>query len=836
MNKWKEFLQINIDLILVNLFFTFTIFIFAPIDSFMTNINEFSFGLSNVILGFLIFFIVSFIALSVIGLIFKGNIRKKYTYFIFGLALAFYIQGNFMNFNLNVLDGREINWQDYRVWTIVNILIWIVLMALPFILASIKKFPIKKIIKIFSLLIILVQMVTIIILLIASPKNPNVNFYLSDEGKFSLSTNDNVVVFILDAFDSLFFDEIMNDSLEFREKFKDFTYFRNMISTFPSTKPSIPLILTGISYDNTVEYNNYIQQAFTNSELWNQIEKNNYDSRVFASPNFIIKDYNKIKNLKLETHNNKSLMKSFNSLFKMTIGKYVPYTLKQYFLSYENTNTIELNMEKEEIFPSYENVKFYNDLMETGITTFSESNAIRFYHIYATHQPYHMNEKIEIIPEGTDVIQQAKGCLNIVNKYIDFLKKEDIYDKTMVVILADHASYGNGRNPLLLVKDKEKSQEEMKISNAPIMQEDMVQTIALRINQNSSNSEKTIFDYNENEKRERRVRYYTWDDSWNKAYLPNMTEYIVLGSPDKGFSYHETGIFYTNQGIKSAQYVDYNIGDQLKFGKNGRGNKFINSSTEQFETVDTTWILDGNVTFLMNLNGFKSNDLILKIELSNIYYNETDGIEVAINGKNFAFNKKEKDLIFYIKSSDIKENRLNFSIYSAWDKRVNLKELGLSKISGDFSFGIKSISILDDIIDLSTKDFRIDFVLGGNSENFITDGWSVQEAEHRWTTTSAGVKVNLPNEKNIVMELDYFKSNVESKDSINLNGVKIDESQLTRTENGTIVRALLKSEQLNSGAQTLELITSLPTPPSERDPRYLGLAFKKILFYYENER
>ena len=51
------------------------------------------------------------------------------------------------------------------------------------------------------------------------------------------------------------------------------------------------------------------------------------------------------------------------------------------------------------------------------------------------------------------MIKQAKGALYIVEEYINQLKKSGIYDKTTIIIIADHGSVNLEQNPLFLIKE-----------------------------------------------------------------------------------------------------------------------------------------------------------------------------------------------------------------------------------------------------------------------------------------------------------------------------------------------------------------------------------------------
>ena len=84
----------------INLFFAFTIFIFAPIELYLTNINGFWFKISDVLLFTTpCFLTVMMISMAVFALLREklSMIRQGLAALLFGTGLALYIQGNFIN-------------------------------------------------------------------------------------------------------------------------------------------------------------------------------------------------------------------------------------------------------------------------------------------------------------------------------------------------------------------------------------------------------------------------------------------------------------------------------------------------------------------------------------------------------------------------------------------------------------------------------------------------------------------------------------------------------------------------------------------------------------------
>ena len=86
----------------------------------------------------------------------------------------------------------------------------------------------------------------------------------------------------------------------------------------------------------------------------------------------------------------------------------------------------------------------------------AEKPCFRFYHITGAHTPYKMNENIQVVPVGqSSEEQQAVGVLKIVAEYLSRLKALGVYDRTTVIVTADHGYKQHSsveQSPLFMVK------------------------------------------------------------------------------------------------------------------------------------------------------------------------------------------------------------------------------------------------------------------------------------------------------------------------------------------------------------------------------------------------
>lgn len=72
-------------------------------------------------------------------LAYAGKGRAYYMAFIFSVTVAAYIQSNFLNASLPILDGALIQWEKYRTQNLISALVWILCFVFVFSSLCFKK-------------------------------------------------------------------------------------------------------------------------------------------------------------------------------------------------------------------------------------------------------------------------------------------------------------------------------------------------------------------------------------------------------------------------------------------------------------------------------------------------------------------------------------------------------------------------------------------------------------------------------------------------------------------------------------------------------------------------
>ena len=271
--------------------FMFTVF--APLDAFFSNENEFWFRLSQLLPVVAVCFVLSFAVLFVVAEVLYrtlGGRRAGAAVFTFLLnaLLYFYVQGNFIPRHYGVLNGVSIDFDRHPVYAWASI----ILIAGTLLVSVFSILVIKEKIYAFGrfacAVLLGLQLVT---LCVSFYKNHilrapvRTDLVVTDRNLLTLCKDENVILFILDTFDGedmedLFFRE--NFAGKYQELFTDFTYYQDTVGLYPSTKAALPYLLTGEEYLNREPYAEYVRNAYAKTDLYERLAKEGYRLSVYT--------------------------------------------------------------------------------------------------------------------------------------------------------------------------------------------------------------------------------------------------------------------------------------------------------------------------------------------------------------------------------------------------------------------------------------------------------------------------------------------------------------------------------------------------------------------------
>ena len=427
------------------IFLIVTFCIFMPSSLFLGNIDQFAVGFAALIPLLMAASLITAAVVILIGLIVPKKIYNIYAAVIFGGALAAYVQGNFLNPDFGVLNGRQIQWSQFRVNGIISTVVWIALIVVPAVIVCFKKDIMTKIMKWGSFFIASIQIVTLVVLIISSKRTVDYSYVVTKNDEFALSSQGNVVVFIVDTLDN---EDAQNYVIDrYCEELKDFTYFDNMIGGGAPTALGVPLMLTGYQYDTTQSLADYRKKAYEEGTLIQDMSDNGYDVKLYTSSEYL-------NGVNQEAVSN-------------TAGG------QKYRIS--------------------DKVQFFKN--NGGITVDAGNKTFTLYHMVGAHVPYEMNEQcVDVGETETSLDKQIQGVFRYINEYMQQMKDKGVYDNSTVIITADHGGYGLYERPAVFVKMADTHNDVMQVNSDSVTFKNLYATYGKAALGQKSNYGNTLFD------------------------------------------------------------------------------------------------------------------------------------------------------------------------------------------------------------------------------------------------------------------------------------------------------------------------------------------------------
>lgn len=521
--------------------FSLTLFIFIPLDIYLTNAEEIWFSIKDIFPYIVLGAILCLILICLVEKFLSPNARKYFQLIIFGLTLGFFLQSHLFNPNYKIVDLVQTNWEDYATENLINFIIWA---YFAFVLIYfVRKHSAEKILDAGkTLCLILVAVQTFSLCYVGANNTPNKRDYnvLTTANLLDVSSKENIIVLVLDAFDARTFEEINQNEPELISQLEGFTFYSDAVSIFGETDWSMPQMLTGKAWDNSQPYSDYIQEAWDSSKrFYDILREHNYNISVYTGFHYVAKNapvdnlLNQEKSLNINRY-------TLSALAKLTLFRCLPNYLKQSFI----IESAELWRQEEidgEIQPySEDNYLFYSQLQK-GLTLHNDKNSLRWYHIHGAHYPFTMTRDIKPVPDGKETTryEQSVGALKIALTYLQQMKELGIYDNATILILADHGDHSkivtdfklpNYAKPLPLVLVKQPNEHgALKISETPISYSQLQATILKRFPEGAKFGE----DFSTKSTKERLFRIVS------NEIDHTMTEYIVEPRAQNNSSWHE---------------------------------------------------------------------------------------------------------------------------------------------------------------------------------------------------------------------------------------------------------------------------------------------------------
>jgi len=547
------------------------LFITGPMMIYYGNIIEFSVPYSAILPRFLgaTFAFLIFISIGII--VFRPSISERLTAAFMTLGILMWIQGNLITRNYGVIDGRGMDFNTYSSAGILETLAW----AVTIVIAVYFGRNIKRYSPAVCAIILAMQGAAILSKAAIAPDISDKFPTPINQSIFEFSKKRNIVLIILDTFQSDVFFEITRENPEWKTRLKDFTYFRDMTSGYQNTGGALPLIMTGEYFDNNVRFEDFVKEKSLTVGFPHLLTKNGYLVDLVTSKFFTYCSPEVTRNCYEPNYFEADDINPLRRFFYLTDlsmfrhgfhhAKKLVYGNRQWFL-----RRILFQNYKPPVDPDATLTSMFSDNMYTE----TDKLVMKLIHLAAPHPPIRIDENLNAFNgqyNRTNFKRQARGALRYAEILLDGMKRIGVYDNSTIMIMADHGAdvpvsfdgtnfkdagpfktWKPSRNAheikrrgmaLLLIKKKSETHDSMKISDSQISQADIAPTVLAEAGIKSPSGARSIFDIPESETRMRRYLFYDWYQriDTTSGYMADMDEYIIEGFSWQNQSWKPTG-------------------------------------------------------------------------------------------------------------------------------------------------------------------------------------------------------------------------------------------------------------------------------------------------------
>ena len=514
---------------------TYMFFVHSPVEFFLMNAGELEFILSDFIWTFLSLAVVISVGASALIALIPGRAFDAVFALVMGIDLAMYVQLNFLNRTLGLMDGSNVGFSNSQV--IVNTVIWVVLIALPIVVIfAVRDKRTGGIIAAICGALIVMQVSSIAVALVQSPKSAfsryNLEqYYLSGNDQFTVSSDHNIIIIILDAYSNSYMDECLETYPEVADILQDFTYYNNADCHYESSVYSINYMFSGVDFDPSISLNEWCSYAWDNernNNFYEQLANQGYIFNLYSNEfNYLTNEAKndasgKIANLEAmncEFVIHEDVIRSM--LLRSSAYRFSPFILKNSFyftgddfagstdvLSSDGGSAVNTHL----VLSNYD---FYDRLLTSGLQTDESNNYFILQHLYGLHEPLDTDADCNNADAPTR-LETERGCWLLVEEYLNQLKALGVYDNSTIIITADHGGLWGYEDaqPIYFIKPFGQVQDAFNETNAPISATDLMPTVIYLAGGQYQDLGTTIFEHTQDEQRERTYYLRTFDEDF----------------------------------------------------------------------------------------------------------------------------------------------------------------------------------------------------------------------------------------------------------------------------------------------------------------------------------
>lgn len=456
--------------------------ILLPVDIYIHNISEFNISFSSILTKCLITLLILLgFYLAIKKFLFKDSS------FLLIVALFCLLSYLFYNFIFKIDFGllSEFSFQKDYLITQKNLWLYIKDFLILFLIIYLEKYLISNKKNIINIIVFSICIYFSFSILLQVKKIFNDTNYTnsSNETNSTVTISQNIfsknkknVIYIMsDMMNGNYFERYITENPEAKKELEGFIWYKDTLSIASATINSLPSMLAGPDYTpeefnkQNRTYKDYIKEGVL--DYWKGIIDSNYTVKNitewnalnvqtelinsgYNSNQYTINDQRDYVPLYCEKHN--ITLNNSNSKIKLIqllpIFQTSPILLKKYIYDNGlwNDSRLQINARREFSLVGLSCFDLFTDLSQVEKT---QQNQFLYILSSLTHDSFGINKNGELISKKNELYDNdlpyysAKKFLDELRIIIRWLKANDIYNNTMIIVCSDHGNYAKD-NPL----------------------------------------------------------------------------------------------------------------------------------------------------------------------------------------------------------------------------------------------------------------------------------------------------------------------------------------------------------------------------------------------------
>ena len=526
----------------------FITLVYGPLELYFTNREDFWFA-PNVIVPEVLFLFAAALLLCILLLAAADRWAPKlYTLltgcFVWG-TLVCYLHSNFLSGWLPSMNGSAVDWNAYPTQRALSAAVCVAAALFVGFLGWKKWLQNAAFFGGGALTLMLA--ITVVTLGLGSSSLQGSYYFSTNKELQDYSSDKNFLMFVVDTVDGDVFEQLVNETPEYQEALRDFTYYSNTMSGYAYTELSMSQFLTGQWYEGDVPFETYCTKALNESPFLADLQNRDYRMGFYFGYNFFDKNSgpDRFVNLSLRTSEITTHPAFWRVILRMSCVKNAPFDFKR--LGYGLPEKLNGLIQKgpvgfENRFES-DNAAFWNYCQTTPVTTTGSDKVFKYIHLDGAHPAFLYGPHLEKVAgtEQATYPNSVGSCLYVIENYLNMLRENDCYDNTAILILSDHG-YGEngtdeGRQHSILLAKGFGEHHDYAVNEAPVSFGEMQSICDVLLDGGMSDE---ISTYRAGDSRERRYMLSSIISTKNNQF----TEYMQTGYAGDLNTMQKTGRVY----------------------------------------------------------------------------------------------------------------------------------------------------------------------------------------------------------------------------------------------------------------------------------------------------